>query len=75
MNIGMIVYSQTGNTLSVATKLKEKLSAAGHSVNFERLKVVGEVKPGTKDVQFETLPNAGQYDALVFGAPVEAFSL
>jgi flavodoxin len=75
MNIGMIVYSQTGNTLSVATKLKEKLSAAGHSVNFERLKAVGEVKPGTKDVQFETLPNAGQYDALVFGAPVEAFSL
>ena len=75
MNIGMIIHSQTGNTHSVALKLKEKLSAAGHAVNLARLKVVGGYKPGTKDVRFETLPNAGQYDALVFGAPVEAFSL
>jgi flavodoxin len=75
MNIGMIIYSQTGNTHSVAMRLKEKLSAAGHSVNMERLKIVGEFRPGMKDVQFETLPNAGQYDALVFGAPVQAFSL
>ena len=29
MNIGIIVYSQTGNTLSVAKKLEEKLSATG----------------------------------------------
>ncbi|GAH10972.1 unnamed protein product [marine sediment metagenome] len=26
MNIGIIVYSQTGNTLSAAKKLEEKLS-------------------------------------------------
>jgi len=32
MNIGMIVYSRTGHTLSVAMKLKEKLSIAGHMV-------------------------------------------
>jgi flavorubredoxin len=75
MNIGMIIYSQTGNTHSVAIKLEEKLAAAGHSVDMERLKVVGEYRPGTSDVRFETLPNVGQYDALVFGAPVEAFSL
>ena len=41
MNIGMIIHSQTGNTHSVAMKLKEKLSAAGHAVDLERLKVVG----------------------------------
>jgi flavorubredoxin len=75
MNIGMIIYSQTGNTHSVAIKLEEKLAAAGHSVGMERLKVVGEYRPGTRKVRFETLPNVGQYDALVFGAPVEAFSL
>jgi flavodoxin len=75
MNIGMIIYSQTGNTYSVATKLEERLAAAGHSVNLERLQVVGEYKPGTEDVQFETLPDAGQYDALVLGAPVQGFSL
>jgi flavodoxin len=74
MNIGMIVYSQTGNTHSVALKLEEKLSAAGHSVTMERLEVIGEVTPG-KPVQLKALPNAEQYDALVFGAPVMAFSL
>jgi menaquinone-dependent protoporphyrinogen IX oxidase len=75
VNIGIVVHSQTGNTHSVASKLKEKLSAAGHSVALERLQVVGGYTSGMKDMRFETLPNVGQYDALVFGAPVEAFSL
>jgi len=74
MDIGMIVYSQTGNTYSVATKLQEKLSAAGHSVTLERIEVIGEVSPG-QPVQFKTLPDAGKYDTLVFGSPVQAFSL
>ena len=75
MKIGIILYSQTGNTYSVSLKLKEKLVTAGHSVNIERLKVVGEVQPGTKDIKFEKLPDTGLYDALVFGSPVQAFSL
>jgi flavodoxin len=74
MNIGMIVYSQTGNTHSVALKLQEKLSAAGHTVTLERIEVSGEVQPG-KPVQFTTLPDAAKYEALVFGSPVQAFSL
>ena len=75
MKIGRIVYSQTGNTLSVAKKLEEKLSAAGHEVTIEHLKAVGEVAPGAKDVQFESVPSLEGYDALVCGAPVHAFSL
>jgi len=75
MNIGIILYSQTGNTYSVSLKLKEKLITAGHSVNIERLKVVGEVHPGIKDIKFEKLHDAELYDALVFGSPVQAFSL
>lgn len=74
MNIGIIVYSQTGNTYSVALKLKEKLAAVGHAVTLERIEVAGEVTPG-KPVQFKMLPDAGPYDALIFGAPVQAFSL
>lgn len=46
MKVGIVVYSQTGNTLSVATKLKEKLAAAGHSVALEQVKLVGERKQG-----------------------------
>lgn len=75
MNIGVIYFSQTGNTHSVAVKLKEKLQAEGHSVNLERLNVVGDFKPGQKDLRFETLPDVEQYDGIVFAAPVQAFSL
>jgi len=75
MKIGIILYSQTGNTYSVSLKLKEKLITAGHSVDIERLKVVGEVRPGTKDVKLEMLPDTEPYDVLVFGSPVQAFSL
>jgi len=75
MNIGIILYSETGNTYSVSQKLKEKLVKTGHSVNIERLKVIGKAKPGVKDIQFESLPDIEPYDALVFGSPVQAFSL
>ena len=75
MNIGIILYSETCNTYSVSQKLKEKLVKSGHSVNIERLKVIGKIHPSTKDVKFETLPNIEPYDALVFGSPVQAFSL
>ena len=75
MKIGIILYSQTGNTYSVSLKLKEKLVAAGHSVDIGRLKVIGEVRPGAKDIKFETPPDTEPYDALVFGSPVQAFSL
>ncbi len=75
MNIGIIFYSQTGNTYSVALELKEKLSTAGHSVNIERVIPAGDAQPGAKNLQFESRLEVDTYDALVFGAPVEAFSL
>ena len=75
MNIGIIVYSWSGNTLSVAEKLQEKLSAAGHSVALEQVSVVGERKRGDRKFELETLPSVEPYDAVVFGSAVEAFSL
>ena len=75
MNIGIIVYSQTGNTHSVALKLQEKLATAGHSANLERIEVSGEAGPGAKDFQLTTKPAVDPYDALVFGAPVQGFAL
>jgi flavodoxin len=75
MNIGIIVHSQTGNTHSMALELEKKLSADGHAVSLERLVPIGEVNPGTKDIKLESRPDVGQYDALVFAAPVQAFSL
>jgi flavodoxin len=75
MNIGMVINSQTGNTLSVAKKLEERLVAAGHDVTLHHLQPIGEVHPGVKDVKFESLPDLDPYDALVFGSQVNAFSL
>ncbi len=75
MNIGVVVYSWSGHTLSVAEKLKEKLSASGHSTELLKVKVDGERKRGARDFQLGALPDIGRFDGLVFGAAVEAFSL
>ena len=75
MNIGIVVHSWSGNTLSVAERLKERLAAASHSVALEQVGLVGERKRGARDFQLEALPDLAPYDAVVFGAAVEAFSL
>lgn len=70
MNIGMIIYSHTGNTLSVAEKLKEKLFEAGHTVSLERLETVGPATLATEGDPLKTQPAVDPYDALVLGCPV-----
>ena len=75
MKIGIIVYSQTGNTFEVAQRLQSALVERGQDAELTRLQVVGEAKPGVKDFQFESLPDTERYDAVIFGAPVHAFSL
>lgn len=75
MNIGIIVHSETGNTNSVALKLKEKLSLTGHSVELVQLSVVGPYKPGAKDIKLEKIPDIKRYDGVVFAAPVWGFAL
>jgi flavodoxin len=71
MKIGIIVYSHTGHTLSVATKLKERLSANGCAVNLEQVETIGPARPGATYVQLKTKPKVETYDALVFGSPVQ----
>jgi multimeric flavodoxin WrbA len=70
MKIGIMVYSMTGHTLSVATELQEALSVAGQDVHLEQLRVAGPVHLGTTDVPLETVPEIEPYDALVFATPV-----
>lgn len=73
MKIGIIVFSQTGNTYSVAEKLQRELEKMGILAELERLKVISD--KDDKDVKFEHLPDLSKYDTIIFGAPVEAFSL
>ncbi len=73
MNIGIIVYSQTGHTRSVADQLKGKLEEQGQSVTIVDVTISGEASPGK--FQFTSAPSVEGYDAIIFGAPVHAFRL
>ena len=70
MDIGIVVHSKTGHTLSLAVILKERLLAAGHAVTLEQVETYGRAKPGAANVQLKTKPEVDPYDALVFGCPV-----
>lgn len=74
MNIGIIVHSHTGNTLSVAEKLKETLMRTGHKVTLERVTAVDE-SPQASPIQLQRIPTIENYDCLFIGAPVRGFSL
>jgi flavodoxin len=56
MKIGIIVYSNTGHTLSVARQLEQALSAAGHKVELEQVLTEGTPKPGATHVPLKTRP-------------------
>ena len=74
MKIGIIVYSKTGNTYSVAAKIRDALQAKGAEVTLERF--MAETAAGSNQpIGLTYRPMCGGYDALIFGAPVQAFSL
>lgn len=75
MKIGIIVHSHTGNTFSVAQKLREKLAKAGHSVSLERVSCTNEDQIEAGKVHLTSKPPVSEYDMLIFGAPVRGFSL
>jgi len=85
VKIGIIVYSETGNTLLCAEKIREALTLAGGGekgkekgkveveVWLERLQVTGNPRV-EKEISFPSLPDISSADALVFASPVHAFS-
>lgn len=75
MNIGIIVFSATGNTFSVAKKLEERFAAKGHQVTLERVTAMNEDPRASGGNALKHAPSAEPYDVLVFGAPVWGFSL
>lgn len=75
MKIGIIVYSQTENTYSVALKLQDKFSTDGNEVDVQRVVTKGDTSPQAKDVEFQNAPEVAEYDTIIFGAPVHAFNL
>lgn len=70
MNIGIILYSRTGHTLSVAEALKERLSADGHAVTLEQLEIAEPISLSAERAELRRKPAIDPYDALVLGSPV-----
>ncbi len=75
MHIGLIIYSQTGNTRSVAVKIQEKLNSSGHTASIDEITITGSTPAQPGKFKLKHIPDPGSYDALIFGAPVQAFSL
>ena len=75
MKIGIIVYSQTGNTYSVAMKISEALIKKGHSVDIYKIEALRETNQNANNIQITKMPNIEKYDGLIFASFVEAFSL
>jgi len=74
MNVGIILYSQTGNTLAVAQRMQECLVAAGHTAQLERITVrQSQNRNAAGDLM--DIPSVDGYDAVIFGAPVQGFRL
>lgn len=77
MKIGIIIHSLTGNTMSVAERLRERLQSDGHAVQIERLETVGE--ENTKEVNSQNItlkayPDPTAYDLVIFAGPVRGAS-
>lgn len=75
MKIGIIVHSYTNNTYEVAKKIQERFLDNGKDVEIQRVRMVGGDKPKDKDIEIENPPEVENYDAIIFGSPVHAFSL
>ncbi|MBE0600484.1 MAG: flavodoxin family protein, partial [Firmicutes bacterium] len=74
MKIGMIVYSETGNTLAVAQRVAETLTAAGHTTEIRQV-AIEKGEKADSPVKLKDVPSADGFDLLIFGTPVQAFSL
>jgi len=70
MNIGIIVFSKTGNTLSVAEKLRDTLLETGHKVALKQVTASNDVERDPKKTVLTNPPSADGYDMLVFATPV-----
>lgn len=75
MIIGIILHSHTGNTLAVGEKIREYLGKEGHTAEIARVTADKEGQAASGKITILSAPDAGQYDIVLFGAPVQAFSL
>jgi flavodoxin len=69
------VYSYTGNTLSVAERIKEQIEKNGDQAQIHRITCVNGAPNGQKKMMLKEIPNVSEYDKLIIGAPINGFSI
>jgi len=72
MKIGIIVYSYTNNTLTIANQLKTALSGKGYDVGIESIKAMNE-DPNNTHIVLTQSPDITQYDKVIFASCVRGF--
>jgi flavodoxin len=75
MKTGIIVFSQTGNTLSVAEKMKEKFLKGGFETEIKQIMQTDVNNRDPKKIEIKNMPDLSAYDVIIFASPVQAFSL
>jgi len=75
MKVGIIVYSQTGNTLSVTEKIAKSLSAKGQTVELLHVETESAGSGSGSHISLRSTPDVAPFDVIIFASPVQAFSL
>lgn len=78
MNICILVNSLTGNTLSIAEKLKINLEKNNNLVSLEKIEPIdGENinETNISNINFEKIIDFNNYALIIIGSPVRGFSI
>lgn len=75
MKTGIIVFSQTGNTLSVAKRIQETIAAPDNEVSILKVVALNEQEADVSKIHLSEPPETNSFDLLIFGSPVHGFSL
>jgi flavodoxin len=75
MKIGIIIYSRTNNTFSVARELEERFVKLNHETSLLHISAKDDNQRSSKNVQLADSPDITPFDVLIFASPVHAFNL
>ena len=72
MKIGIVLFSETGNTYSIARKLKDNLKK--HDVEIKKIEIE-RLSKDRSDFKITYAPSIDCYDLVIFGSFTEGFRL
>jgi menaquinone-dependent protoporphyrinogen IX oxidase len=75
MKTGIIIHSNTSNTLSIGERLLETLRSKGADAGLERVTAVNEDAKTQREIRLASTPDIGPYGMVILGAPVHGFAL